>query len=286
MNGIVLVHGGAGRFEADRLPAAVSGCERAAAAGASALSEGALAAVVAAVRVLEEDPSFNAGLGSTLTREGTVELDAAVMTGDLKFGAVGACPPVASAIELALKVLELGEHSLLVGDGAAAFAREQGVALLGPEDLITQRARARWEERRRGAEPGTVGAVALDASGRLAAATSTGGMLMKRIGRVGDTPLVGAGTYADDEGGAAASATGVGEAIMRVLLCREAVEAVGRGLSPEEAGAKALALLVRRTEGRAGLIIVDRGGRTFKGRNTEAMPWASCRLGEDPISGS
>lgn len=284
---IIVVHGGAGAWASDRLPAGVRGCELAAETGSRALEAGALAAVVAAVKVLEEDPLFNAGVGTTLTREGTVELDAAVMTGDLRFGAVGACPPVASAIELALRVLESGEHSLLVGDGALRFADESGVPRRSPEELITEWTRRRFEEAKGsiGGSGGTVGAVALDGTGSLAAATSTGGIANKRPGRVGDTPLVGAGTYADEVSGGAASATGHGEAIMRVLLCREAVGRLGTGIDVEEAGRGALDVFFRRAQGRGGLILLDRHGKFFTGRNTEAMPWAACRPGEFPTSG-
>lgn len=133
---------------------------------------------------------------------------------------------------------------------------------------------------------GTVGAVALDADGRLAAATSTGGIPHKRAGRVGDTPLPGAGTYADEEAGGAASATGEGESILRVLLCREAVGRIGDGMGVDEAGAAALRVLERRTGGRAGLVLLARDGSTFAGKNTPFMPWASCRPGEAPLSGS
>lgn len=218
--------------------------------------------------------------------------EAAVMTGDLRFGAVGACPPVASAVALALAILEDGEHSLLVGEGAVRFAEEHGIEVLGSDDLTLDRARLIFEregERRaagRVAEGGTVGAVALDSEGRLAAATSTGGIPHKRAGRVGDTPLPGAGTYADEETGGAASATGEGESILRVLLCREAVGQIGDGMGVDEAGTAALRVLKRRAGGRAGLVLLARDGSTFAGKNTPFMPWASCRPGEAPLSGS
>jgi beta-aspartyl-peptidase (threonine type) len=287
---VVAVHGGAGLFEPERLPECVAGCERAAAAGAASLNNGALAAAVAAVKVLEADPSFNAGLGSTLTRDGTVELDAAVMTGDLRFGGVAACPPVESAIELALRIYEQGEHCLLAGEGAAAFAEQVGVARLDPGALIVERVWRKFEKARAAidgeASPGTVGAVALDSSGALAAATSTGGILGKRPGRVGDTPLIGAGTYADDEAGGAASATGRGESIMRSMLCRVAVEAIARGEPVAAAASWALSEMERRVGGIAGLILVDHSGDTHPARNTPAMPWASYRPSGENRSGS
>lgn len=286
---VVVVHGGAGSWADERKTEAVPVCERAAAAGAKALPGGAIAAVVAAVKVLEGDPLFNAGLGSSLTRAGTIELDAAVMSGDLRFGAITACPPVESAIDLALAVLEDGEHSLLAGKGALAFAESVGIHRLGPDDLVTEFSRSRFEEMRdRPREPsgGTVGAVALDATGRLAAATSTGGIPFKKPGRIGDTPLVGAGTYADDALGGAASATGHGEAIMKVLLCREAVGRLSRGESVENAGRKAMEVFEKRVGGSGGLILLDSKGSYLALRNTAAMPWSACSPDKQPISGS
>src|SRR5262249_51998966 len=215
----VVVHGGAGDVEPARAPRAVEGCRKAAAAARTILAHGggALDAVEAAVRVLEDDPEFNAGCGSALTREGTVEVDAAVMVGaGLRAGAVAAVPSLRHPVTLARRVMEAGEHVLLVGEGALAFAREQG---MGPDaQLVTERSRGRllaWRAGTRSASGGTVGAVAMDASGCVAAATSTGGMTGKRTGRVGDSPIIGAGTYADERGGAC-SATGHGEAILRV----------------------------------------------------------------------
>lgn len=290
MNGpVVVVHGGAGRWPDERLASGLEGTRRAAEAGAAALTDGALHAVVEAVKVLEEDPTFNAGRGSTLTRDGTVELDAAVMTGDLRFGAVAACPPVASAIEAALAVYRDGEHSLMAGDAAGEFARSAGVAPSGAEDLIVERALKALDEFRTKAAPGpggTVGAVAVDRSGKLAAATSTGGIIHKRRGRVGDTPLPGAGTYADAAFGVALSATGHGESILRVLLSREVAQRAGAGESLEEAAAGALRLMEDRVGGLAGLVAVDVHGRFHVHRNTPAMPWAASRPSEEVVGGS
>ena len=291
---IVLVHGGAGGVTGERLAACIDGCKRAAEAGSKFLGKSALDAVVAAVKALEEDPNFNAGLGSALTRDGTVELDAGIMTGDLQFGAVGACPPVSSAIELALQVMSDGEHALLVGEGAAAFARERGVKILGPRDLTVDRVTEQLEaEKTRldagvipAAGMGTVGAVAVDADGRLAAATSTGGTLYKRPGRVGDSPIAGAGVFADAQKGAAASATGNGEPIIKLGLCREAVDRFASGMKVSDAAESSLRELERRLGGQAGLIIVDRNGQVYAGRNTSSMPWASCVMGQSPKAGS
>lgn len=281
----VAVHGGAGTIDAARLTACVAGCEEAVEAGVERMSEGALAAVVRAVRTLEQNPAFNAGRGSTLTREGTVELDAAVMTGDLEFGAIAACPPVESAIELALEVLRDSEVNMLAGVGAATYAKERGIQVLPPDALIEERVRRMWEELRAALEPGTVGAVAVDTDGRLAAATSTGGRIFKRLGRVGDSPLIGAGTYADSELGGAASATGEGESILRVLLTRHAVELLARGLSTDRAAADALGHMQRRVGGRAGLILVSSDGSFATAKNTTHMPWSASMSGNVVESG-
>lgn len=277
----IVVHGGAGARPAEgpEADAARAGCERAAAAGHAILAAGgsAVDAVQAAVRTLEDDERFNAGRGSCLTRAGTVEMDAAIMMGaGLRAGAVGAVTGVRNPIDLARRVLDDGEHVLLVGAGALEFARETGVALTAPDHHVTETARADLarELARRGPASGggTVGAVAVDEAGHVAAATSTGGMVGKRPGRVGDTPLPGAGTYADDEAGAA-SATGHGERIIQVALTKTAIELLRAGLPAPEAAARALASLDR-VAGRAGLIVVDRHGGTAAVFNTTSMAWA------------
>lgn len=280
MKGTVVVHGGAGEW-GDRLGSGVAGCEKAALAGAHEINS-ALDAAVAAVVALERDSTFNAGLGSTLTRDGTVELDAACMTGDLRFGAVGACPPVESAIRASRAIYDDGEHALMVGERAAEFAESAGIRRLSAGDLVTERARRRLDEIARKRESGdvevgsgTVGAVAVDASGNLAAATSTGGIIYKRSGRVGDTPLPGAGTYADSELGGAASATGKGEALLRALVCREAVGRL-RAEGPEMAAKSAIELMSRRVDGQGGLILIDADGDFVAIRNTKSMPWAAA----------
>jgi beta-aspartyl-peptidase (threonine type) len=298
-NGWVLaIHGGAGEIETARIEEVLLGCRRAVQAGAEVLAAAgsALDAVEMAVRALEDDPAFNAGFGSVLTREGTVEVDAAVMTGeDLRAGAVGALPDVRHPVSVARRLLDTGEHVLLVGAGAAAFAREQGFSPEPAEALVTDRARerlARWlAERSRPApgEPGgsTVGAVARDQSGRVAAATSTGGMTGKRPGRVGDSPLVGAGTYAcslDGRGGAC-SATGHGEAILRALLAYDAVERLRQGVAAGEAARAAMVELVRRigTSARAGLIVCDVDGAVGLAHNSSHMPFAIARAGRAEV---
>jgi beta-aspartyl-peptidase (threonine type) len=280
----IVVHGGAGSRAADdpETLEARDGCARAAALGHAILSAGgaALDAVQVAVRALEDDERFNAGRGSCLTRAGTVEMDASVMSGEaLWAGAVAAVSGVRNPVDLARRVLDDGEHVLLVGEGALAFAREAGVALCAPEHHVTDAARAglaRELARRAETGPqggGTVGAVAVDAAGHVAAATSTGGMVGKRPGRVGDSALIGAGTYADDAAGAA-SATGHGERIIQVSLAKGAIDLLRAGLPAQEAAERALAALSR-VSGRAGLIVVGRAGDIGVVFNTTSMVWSA-----------
>ena len=267
-----MVHGGAGGESRDSRAPRRAGVARAAEAGWSVLARrgGALEAAVEAVVVLEDDPHFNAGLGSTLTADGGVEMDASVMTGDtLAAGAVGAVAGVPNPIRLARAVLAEGREVLLVGEPAVALARRHGLPLCPPEDLVTEAARRHWSAPQGGLE-GTVGAVACDGRGHVAAATSTGGLSGKRRGRVGDSAVIGAGTYADDLLGAG-SATGPGEAIIRTSLVRGALEWVGRGLDPAWVAQYALAELEHRLGVAAGLILIDAAGRVGIAHSTEAM---------------
>jgi beta-aspartyl-peptidase (threonine type) len=271
----IVVHGGAGEDAPEGRAARREGVERAADAGAAVLDRGggALDAVVAAVALLEDDPAFNAGLGSVLTEEGTVEMDASVMDGEtLKAGAVGAIRLVANPVHAALAVLHEGRDLLLVGDPVLALARRHALRVVDGDALVTPAARERW--RRRQAGPGnTVGAVALDARGHVAAATSTGGVAGKRSGRVGDSAVIGAGTYADDRVGAV-SATGPGEAIIRIGLARLTLEHVADGMTPQDAAARALAELGARTGATAGLIVITPAGISGVACTTPAMPTA------------
>lgn len=287
----IIVHGGAGDIDAahtERRPRCQAGCERAAQAGWAALAAGGMAldAVVAAVAVLEDDPEFNAGYGAALNRSGEVEVDAAVMDGALRVGAVGAVPWLRHPVHVARRVLEEGRHALLVGPGALAFAAEHGIHPEAPDALVTERARQRLAQElaRQTAPPqvptgDTVGACAVDDRGHVAAATSTGGLAGKRPGRVGDTPLVGAGTYADDRAGAA-SATGHGESILRVLMTRVAVERLAAGDPPEVAARHAVAELEGRVQSRGGIILVDVTGRVGQARNTPAMSFCAIVDGQ------
>jgi beta-aspartyl-peptidase (threonine type) len=276
----ILVHGGAGTVEDDRRAVCLAGVERAAEAGWRVLEDGgsALNAAEAAVRAMEDDPEFNAGYGSALNRMGIVEVDACIMDGELRAGAVAALPWMRHPVSLARKLLEGGEHLLLCGGGALLYAREHGFAADPPDSMISPRARARHERAQKEGLADTVGAVAIDASGRLVAATSTGGTPEKRPGRIGDSPVPGAGCFADGRAGAA-SATGQGESILRTGLCRTAVEALRNGRTADEAARLAVDELVERTGGEAGLILVDARGRIAHHTSTPRMPWAAIAGG-------
>jgi len=274
----IAVHGGAGPFTPDDQPAAMErGCVLAARAGHVLLRSGASAldAVVEAVAILEDDPLFNAGTGSVLNEHGEVEMDASVMEGEkLRAGAVALVRTVKNPVRLARAVMERTAHLFLAGSGARALAQEAGLQEQDPRAFVVPRMAARWERERLKrhplpAAPGTVGAVALDAHGHVAAATSTGGTSFKKRGRIGDTPLIGCGTYADDRTGAA-SATGHGEAIIKVVLAKAACDAVEEGFSAERAVAAAIARL-ERVGGGAGLILIDRQGGIGVSCNTERM---------------
>lgn len=283
----IVVHGGAGAISPDdRARACALGCLEAARAGHRILAAGgtALDAVVAACRILEDDPLFNAGTGSCLNADGEVEMDACLMDGaTLRAGAVAAIRRVRHPIEVARLVMERSPHVLLAAEGAERFARAHGVPPWPSALLTTERALARWREGRRGGgakEPGTVGAVALDDHGHVAAATSTGGTAGKLPGRIGDSPLPGAGTYADDRGGAV-SATGQGEALVRVVLAKHVCDRLVAGDTARQAAESALRELAR-VEGEGGLIVVDRQGRIGIATNAPRMSraWIDADGGE------
>lgn len=265
----ILVHGGAGRApeSEDAARQRREGCFAAARRGWEVLRRGgsAMDAVEAAVVALEDDPQFNAGTGSVLDRDGNVQTDAALMDGaTLAAGAVGAVSGIRNPIRLARTVMEKSRHVLLAGAGAEAFAKAQGFEFVDPATLVVESQRARWER-----SHGTVGAVARDAQGRLAAATSTGGIFLKLPGRIGDTPLVGCGTYADAH--AAVSATGDGEAIIRTTLARLAAFEVAAGHEARVAANRAIAKLVAAKIGEAGLIVVDAQGRPGFAHSTPSL---------------
>jgi beta-aspartyl-peptidase (threonine type) len=307
----MIVHGGAWAIPDDAVDAAQVGCRNALAAGWAVLSAGggALEACEAAVRVMEDDPVYDAGFGSHLNAAGVVELDAALMDGrSLRYGAVANVRRVRNPITLARHVLT-GPGTFLVGEGAEQFAAARGVALIENSELVLERERRLWEEWRagQGAEAlygvpssarqeadvvaqsavggDTVGAIALDSAGNLVAANSTGGTPFKLPGRVGDTPLVGCGLYADALVGAAVC-TGWGESIVRVALARRAVELLERGLPPQSAAELAVRTLARSVSGGSGgCILLTPGGQLGLAWNTRRMAYAYQQEGSAPAWG-
>jgi len=284
----ILVHGGAGDRMPEHVDRQLQGCRAAALEAAQVLRRGggALDAVERAVVVLEDDPEFNAGTGASLNEEGLVELDASLMEGaGLRAGGVCALPPFRNPISIARAVLEDGRHVLYAGEGAARFAVEHGFSRCSNEALTTELAKQRWLAARPRANRGdTVGAVACDATGTVAAATSTGGRANKRPGRVGDSPVLGAGTYADNEAGAC-SATGDGEAFLRIGLARSAIDRMREGAAPEAAARAVLQTVRLRVGGTGGIILVDRLGRLGLARSAATMAWAAAGESRETISG-
>ncbi|HUO18674.1 MAG TPA: isoaspartyl peptidase/L-asparaginase [Steroidobacteraceae bacterium] len=283
----IAIHGGAGAvprasLSPQRERQYRAGLEAALEGGYALLERGgsSLDAVTAAVRILEDDPAFNAGRGAALTREGAAELDAAIMDGrQQRAGAVAAVRHVKNPVELARRVMEKSRHVLLVGPGAEEFALEEGIALVPNLYFRTPERISQLEHEQRGERvsdlvppgQGTVGAVARDRDGNLAAATSTGGMTNKRPGRVGDSPIIGAGTYAKN-GVCAVSATGHGEYFIRAVAAHHVCAAVEyRGLTLELAMRELLEDILRGLGGDGGLIGVDRDGQVVMQFSTEGM---------------
>lgn len=275
----IMVHGGAKTVAPEELVANEAGCRAALAAGWEILERGgsALDAVEAAIRVLEHEPVFNAGIGASLNHEGQVELDAAMMEGTkLRWGAVGSVQGVRHPITLARRILENEPH-LIVGAGATRFAIEQGIELCDPAELITVEQLETWKEKIAEEQPeiattDTVGCVAMDAEGVLVAATSTGGLELSPAGRVGDSPLLGCGLYADADRGACA-VTGDGEAIITMMLAKTALDLLAAHAA-DAAAEQAIAAFKRRVPGEAGLILLDREGRIGWAHNSSDMPCA------------
>src|SRR6266404_4956468 len=288
----LIVHGGAWDIPDEAVDACKEGCLEALGEGWKILASGgsSLDAVEAAVIVLENAPVFDAGFGSHLNAEGKVECDAIVMDGaTLRSGAAAGLQRVKNPIRAARAIYEKCPHMMLIAEGAENFAREKGVPLCKPEELVSE---AEWEaylrcsqdehaaEHHRGHEQGTVGAVALDKDGRLFAATSTGGTCCKLPGRVGDSPLIGCGCYADSQAGGV-SCTGYGEAIMKIVMAKTAVDFLRRDSSKEEekravaqqAVQNAVQLLAERGRGTGGLILLDRFGTPAFAFNTARMAY-------------
>ncbi len=289
----ILVHGGAGDVPEASRALHIEGARRAAAIGAEVLAGGgsAVDAVQRAVESLEDNPVFNAGTGACLNADGHLELDAAIMAGaDLAAGAVCALPSFKNPIAVARAVLEARAHVLYAGAGAERFAIERGLARVAEDTMVTASARERLVAVKAGATDnwagGTVGAVARDRAGHVAAATSTGGKVAKGVGRVGDSPILGAGTYADD-GAGACSNTGDGEGFLRVCLAKTVTEWMRSGMHPEEAARAGLRLVLERTQGVGGTILVDRFGRIGWARTTHTMSWgAMCSDWSAPQAGA
>lgn len=271
MKPAVIVHGGAGPIKDDSLAQRLEGCQAAALAAWEILNGNgsALDAAEAAVVVLEDNPLFNAGFGSTLNSVGRVEMDAAIMDGDtLRAGAVAAVEGIKNPIKLARRIMDDGRHVILGGQGALLFARSVGFPECSPDSLIAAHEKKRWQDKH-----GTVGCVTLDGAGKIAVATSTGGVFNKFPGRIGDSPLPGCGTYADERGGV--SCTGLGEAIIRMVMGRTAIDLLSECVGPKAAAHKALALLQAKTGAQAGLIIIDCHGQIGYARSTPHMPVCS-----------
>jgi beta-aspartyl-peptidase (threonine type) len=311
------VHGGAWAVPDASIEACKAGCAEALEAGWRALDAGASAldAVELAIMVLEDNPEYDAGMGSHLNRDGHVSLDAIVMDGaSLRSGAVAAVERIRNPIRLARKVMEASHHMLLAGHGAERFALENGLPLCRPEDLIVERERRAWKlclkfghqrlfhdpaflfspaYAERLAEPagepapvsparpgsgGTVGAVAIDQNGHLFAGTSTGGTCCKVPGRVGDSPMIGCGCYADQHAGGVSS-TGWGEAIMKIVMAKTAVDLLHAGRTAQQAVDESIRLLAERTAGNGGLILLDRNGTPAFAFNTPHMVWGIASNG-------
>src|SRR3989441_5588153 len=246
----------------------------------------ALDAVEEAVVLMEDDETFDAGRGSFLNRDGKVQLDALIMDGaTLRAGGVGCVERIANPVRAARKILSDSPHVYFVGEGAERFAAEHGIALCKNEDLIIPREVERLREfQARTIEQSedlfapaishdTVGAAALDRDGNIAAATSTGGTLAKAPGRLGDSSLIGCGCYANNES-AAASTTGWGEPIMKLVLAKWAADRVESGSLPEWVAQEAMNYLKQRVNGHGGMILLDAQGRFGIAHNTPRMAWA------------
>lgn len=289
----IVVHGGAGRVAPEHHEEALAGVAAAAEAGRVVLRAGGgcEAAVIAAVRVLEQAEPFNAGRGACMTAAGTFEVDAGIMRSrDRASGAVAAVPDLCDAIVVAQAVMNDGRHRLVAGPGAVDYARSLGVGTFGREGLWTAKAQARWEEATAGrgqpvGQADTVGAVAIDEHGDLCVGCSTGGVLLKRPGRVGDSPLVGAGFYAAPELGAAC-ATGVGEAIMAHVACYAALLRLREGAAPDAAADELCARVAEERIGDAhascGIILISPAGDVGVAHRSPHMSWAVAR-GDAPV---
>jgi len=285
---VLVIHGGAWAMPDEMVAAHINGVRHALAAGWRVLERGgsSLDAVEEAVVILEDDETFDAGRGSFLNRDGKVQLDALIMDGaTLRAGGVGCVERLRNPVRAARKILSESPHVYFVGEGAERFAAEHGVALCRNEDLIipreVERLRAYQAQTSSGGDDlfapaishDTVGAVALDRDGNIAAATSTGGTLNKAPGRLGDSSLIGCGCYANNES-AAASTTGWGEPIMKVVLAKWTADRIAAGNLPEWAAQESMNYLKERVNGHGGIIVLDTHGHFGIAHNTPRMAWA------------
>ncbi len=283
----IAIHGGAGtlpraEMTPDQEAAYRAGLAAALDAGYAVLEGGgtSLDAVTIAVRILEDDPLFNAGRGAVLTHEGTVELDASIMDGrTLAAGAIAGVAHIRNPIELARAVMEHSPHVMLIGTGAEEFAHTRNIAFVANDYFKTETRKAQLRRVLVGdtrpanelSALGTVGAVARDQAGNLAAATSTGGMTGKRYGRVGDSPIIGAGTYADN-GSCAISATGHGEYFIRTAVAHDICARVAYGGATLQEAADAVVMQrLAKLGGEGGIIAVDASGQVVMSFNSEGM---------------
>jgi len=295
-NPVLVVHGGAWAMPDDMVDAHIRGVNHALAAGWRVLESGgsALDAVEEAVVIMENDETFDAGRGSFLNRDGRVQLDALIMDGaTLRAGGVGCVEHLLNPIRTARKILSESPHVYFVGEGAEKFAAQHGVQLCKNEDLIIPREVERlrhFQSAQANARPDgnhlfapdsddttishdTVGSVALDREGNIAAATSTGGTLNKAPGRLGDSSLIGCGCYADNLS-AAASTTGWGEPIMKLVLAKWTADRIEAGNLPEWSAQEAMNYLKQRVNGHGGIIVLNREGHIGIAHNTPRMAWA------------
>ncbi len=282
-----IVHGGAWDIPDDLVEAHKKGVANALKAGWEILKGRgpAVDAVERAIVLMEDDVAFNAGKGSSLNAAGEVELDASIMDGrTFRAGAVASVQNIRNPIRLARKIMDESEHVLLVGMGATRFARENGIKTCDPDFLITARELERWRElqvdakyttkdsfRRKKLPSDTVGAVAMDAEGNIVAGTSTGGTPNKHPGRVGDSPLIGCGTYADNAVGGV-STTGWGEPIIKIVLAKTVIDLMElHGKDPARAVEEGLRILQRKAAGYGGIIALNNAGKIAVTYNTPRM---------------
>ncbi|XP_039754474.1 probable isoaspartyl peptidase/L-asparaginase GA20639 isoform X2 [Pararge aegeria] len=289
MEPIILIHGGAGDIPQNRVKGKLDGVKVAVIAGHKILAQGgsALDAVEAAVLSMEDDENFNAGYGSVLNLRGEVAMEASIMRGeDLNAGAVTLVKDFPHPISIAYKVLTDSPHSFIGGEGAKLFALDKGFTTVPPESLISENAKNALEEFLQHGElgrteigmkneggVGTVGAVAIDKYGHIAVATSTGGMSGKAVGRIGDTPLIGSGTYADDNIGGV-STTGHGESILKYCLAHSIIKLMENGTDANTATKEAVTGMTNRLKNTAGAITLSKNGDVGIYFSSKRMSWA------------